>query len=110
MMSYKMPVDMSTVKVGMIFVDTWGYDQTNANFFQVVKVNAKTVSVREIKAREVEDVGGFMTGVKTPIKGAFIGEPTTRSLYMYSGSMFINSQYGSAELWDGKGVAVSHYA
>ena len=37
------------VKVGDIFETSWGYDQTNVNFFQVVKLVGKTsVRVREV--------------------------------------------------------------
>lgn len=37
------------VKVGDIFKTTWGYDDTNTNFFQVVKLcGAESVRVREV--------------------------------------------------------------
>jgi len=42
-----------TVEVGTIFVRTWGYDQTNVNFYQVVEVtpSGKSVKLREIAGR-----------------------------------------------------------
>ena len=41
---------MSTVvKVGDIFRNSWGYEQTTVDFYQVVRVSAKSVWVRRIK-------------------------------------------------------------
>ncbi|AYQ14532.1 hypothetical protein EB670_24360 (plasmid) [Escherichia coli] len=40
-----------TVSVGDIFVSSWGYEQTNVTFYQVLSVHGKkTVTVREIRA------------------------------------------------------------
>lgn len=36
------------VKVGDIFETSWGYDQTNVNFFQVIAVTEKSARVREV--------------------------------------------------------------
>lgn len=42
------------VKVGDIFSASWGYDQTNLNFFQVVKICGKeSVRVREVSLPRV---------------------------------------------------------
>lgn len=99
------------VKVGDIFVATWGYDQTNANFFQVVKVGAKSVSVREIKGRIDNPNDQSMTGSSLPIKNSFKGAPKTRKLYEYSGEPRFNAgdSMGSARPWNGRPVAVSWY-
>lgn len=43
-------------KVGDIFVASWGYDQTNVDFYEVVGVPTnKSVRVREIMAQKVAD-------------------------------------------------------
>lgn len=58
------------VKIGDIFYSSWGYDQTNINFYQVVKTTERTVTVQEIAgAKEYE---GDMHGNKTAIKDSFI--------------------------------------
>jgi len=99
-------------RIGDIFVATWGYDQTNANFFQVVKVTSKSVSVRPIKSRRKEDPPGSMSGYAMPIKNSFTGSAKTKRIYYYDGrEMFKASEsMGSAEKWDGKPVAISWYA
>ena len=98
-------------KVGDIFVATWGYDQTNADFFQVVKTTDKSVSVRHIKSRQKIE-GKTMIGTVVPIKNAFDGESHTRRIYIYEGrEMFqAGESYGSAELWNGRPVNISTYA
>ena len=36
------------VQVGDIFQSSWGYDQTNVSFFQVISVTEKSAKVREV--------------------------------------------------------------
>ena len=102
-----------TIKKGDIFVATWGYDQTNATFFQVIGTTGKSVVVRQIEKKETPDEGGFMTGNVTPIRNKFMGEAKTKRLQdnKYFGIGFrAGDSYGFAEKWDGEPVAVSHYA
>ena len=44
------------VRIGDIFAASWGYDQTNVNFFQVIEVKGKFATVREI-AQHCEERG-----------------------------------------------------
>ena len=41
-------VNIYGIKVGDVFYSSWGYDQTNVNFFQVVEIKEKMVKIREI--------------------------------------------------------------
>lgn len=53
------------VKVGDIFKTSWGYDDTNTNFFQVVKLcGAESVRVREVYLPIVSEVQGFLSSNK----------------------------------------------
>jgi hypothetical protein len=49
----------------------WGYDQTNREFYQVVKVSGANVTVRQIAAETVAT--GDMTARVIPLPGDFIG-------------------------------------
>ena len=50
------PVNDYGVKVGDLFYSSWGYEQTNVDFFQVVELVGKTsVRVREVNPPIVED-------------------------------------------------------
>ncbi|MGG5276313.1 hypothetical protein [Pseudomonas syringae pv. coryli] len=54
---------------------SWGYDQTNVDFYQVTAVvTDKTVELRKIAAERVEK-GGHMAGECVPLVGVFTGEP-----------------------------------
>jgi hypothetical protein len=46
------------IAIGDIFYSSWGYDQTNVDFYKVVSKTAKKVIVREVKS---ERVGGDKT-------------------------------------------------
>jgi len=62
------------VKVGDIFKSSWGYDQTNVDYYQVVKLCGKSMAeVREI-AQDQEETG-FMSGWCVPHPGMFLDDP-----------------------------------
>jgi hypothetical protein len=41
-------------QVGDVIVNTWGYEQTNVEFYHVVKVGNKTIEIVQVRASEVE--------------------------------------------------------
>lgn len=99
------------IKVGDIYVATWGYDQTNATFFQIVKVREKTISVRKIRSNEKVD-GQTMVGYSTPIRDAFDGGIQTKRIIVYDGQECFRAgeSFGLARPWNGEPVAISTYA
>jgi hypothetical protein len=72
------------VEVGDVFVSTWGYDQTNVDYYQVVAVSGQMATVRAIKGEGEDD--GFMTGKCVPVPDQFCGEPRRVKLQKYSDS------------------------
>jgi len=62
--------------VGDVLSTCWGYDQTNREFYQVVRVKGANVTVRQIAAETVAT--GDMTARVIPLPGEFIGEEITR--------------------------------
>ena len=61
-----MPNNKYGVKVGDIFKATWGYDDTNTNFFQVVKLcGAESVRVREVALPIVTETRTWGSSSKT---------------------------------------------
>lgn len=46
-----------TFEVGQIFYDSWGYDQTNIDFFKIIEVKEKSVVIQEIGAASVPGTG-----------------------------------------------------
>ena len=63
------------VKVGDIFVCSWGNEQTNIDYYQVVKILPKSVVIQAIGATCVYE--GPMHGQSMPVKDQFKGEERT---------------------------------
>ena len=112
----KMTTTTEGIKVGDYFYSSWGYDQTNIDFFEVVAVTAKSVRVRKVYAPCVES-NGYQDAVVPgkPVKGAWVKQnghevydPEAVETKMYrvndwSGTKsFTWRSYANAYLWDGK--------
>lgn len=63
--------------VGDVLVSSWGYDQTNVDFYEVVGFSGKS-SVKLRKIRGEKKYNGSMTGHIVPQSGDFIGEEFTK--------------------------------
>jgi hypothetical protein len=60
-------------KVGDVLVSSWGWEQTNVQFYQVVALVGKcSVALRELDQEKVET--GFMSGTTKPIPDQFISD------------------------------------
>lgn len=100
------------VKVGDIFHYSWGYDQTNCDFFQVINLKNKTVTIREIASKHSDrESGNSMAAFVLPVKDNFTGEPMKKRLQFWSSKPYIRmASYGTASLWGGKECYSSWYA
>lgn len=58
------------LKVGDILVASWGYDQTNINFYEVVKVTAKSAYLLEVQSTRVGDSGIY--NLMKPVPGKYV--------------------------------------
>lgn len=88
------------LQVGSVLVSSWGYDQTNVNWYQVTAVvSAKTVVVREIAGRTIPaaDGGSAMSGYSTPCLNQFVGE----SVRVRAGRHGVAVKSYRAAPWDG---------
>ena len=59
---------------GDIFKSSWGYDQTNIDYYEVISVSKKMLTVCQIKAVSSGEEG-FMTARCVPAPGEFKGKP-----------------------------------
>lgn len=76
------------INVGDVFVDSWGWEQTNVDLYQVVaKPSAKTLIVREIATERVEgsEVSHGMACDVKAVVGEFIGEEKKVRVNSYGG-------------------------
>lgn len=101
------------VKIGDIFVYSWGYEQTNINYFQVVALKGeKSVVIREI-AKEIVNVDGYESYKVVPRKNEFLDKKkgflkdneigaTKLVKGLKNGTIYINIEsFGFCSLWDG---------
>jgi hypothetical protein len=79
-----------TLKVGDILVSSWGYDQTNIDFYQVTRVvGPMSVEIRAIGSKSLGE-DGFMTAKCVAVPDAFKGKRmrkkanSTNSVYIAS--------------------------
>jgi len=101
---------IDNVKIGDIFHHSWGYDQTNVDYYQVIEKNGRMLTLREVAAVSVGK-DGFMCDHCIAGKDQFKGEPFTKLLQFSGKTPYITiSSYGWCSLWDGKENYRSWYA
>jgi hypothetical protein len=96
------------MKTGDILYSSWGYEQTNIDFYEVVKASAKTVTVRKIKSAKTYT--GDMTGKSEPMPGEYVGEEMRRKVLDYSGEFISINYCANARPYNGKPKNFSCYA
>jgi hypothetical protein len=106
------PEQLESVKPGHIFVSSWGYEQTNVDFYEVVSRSGQTVTVREISQRVAgTETGNGMADYRLPVAGSFCGEPFKKRLNFWRGQAGIKiSSFQHASTWNGQEMYCSWYA
>ncbi len=87
-----------SLKKGDILSSSWGYDQTNIDFYEVTDVKGKQVVLREISSKVVGDSGNYEKVV--PVPGKYVGPPIRKT--PREGNSVSISSFQSASPWDGK--------
>lgn len=94
-------------KVGDILYSSWGYDQTNIDFYKVLAVTKASVKIAEIPSRVVADNGPSVS-VMPDTNAAPTGKVMTKRFRTDTwhgrseGYRVKISDYATAHLWDGK--------
>lgn len=94
---------------GVILYTSWGYDQTNTEFYLVKEAPSKCfVTLQQIAAPLVKGEEGYMSGRRFPDPELLVGEPFRRKVDMSGAraSVRIDSVV-TAWVWDGKEKSVS---
>jgi hypothetical protein len=87
-------------KEGSILYSSWGYDQTNVDFYQVTKISGAVITVRPIKSDILDSPGGSRDDRVVALPNAFSG-PEIRLRPTSSG---VSIKGHRASLWDGRPV------
>jgi hypothetical protein len=87
-----------TLKEGDILYSSWGYDQTNIDFYQVTAVGEKSVKIRQIASKTLSSDGSGSDKV-VAVPNHFTGEPMTK--IVRKGNVVSIASYANAYPWDG---------
>jgi hypothetical protein len=96
-------------KEGDILNTDWGWEQTNVDFYQVVRATEKSVWLREID-NEATYSNKTMTGKKTPIPGKFVNENVFKRKMPHKGRAVYITDFIPAYRWNGLPKDYSSYA
>jgi hypothetical protein len=99
-------------KIGDIIYNSWGYEQTNIDFYQVVEVLNKKIRVKAISKNYKESQ--FMAGHSTPIKNSFSSDEKGFLLTVRISGKYVclsgGASYYSFHMYENKPLYESHYA
>ena len=100
-----------SLKVGDILTSSWGYEQTNYDFYEVVALNGKSMVTLRKLARKSDETG-WLRGTTVPVPGQYVGEPFRRkaSASSYNEAYVSINSYAGAWKWDGKPENYTAYA
>lgn len=99
--------------IGTILESSWGYDQTNVEFYEVVGYTPsnKSVKLRSLSLMTVAGSEGFMSDKVLPSTNTVSDIFTRRILTKYDGKPQVKIHYSSyASEWDGTPKYRSWYA
>ena len=97
------PVCLQGPHTGRIY-SSWGWEQTNIDFYQVVAIRGSAVDLRKLDQRTTED--GYMCGTTVPLPDVFKG--TTHTHRLSKNYIRIDS-CRTAWKWDGQPLRCSWY-
>lgn len=117
-------------QVGDIITNSWGYDQTNVDAYQVVEVGKKSVKLRSIGIESAPNSPSYPHGMAemvVPVKDKFLSKssheghykdgnpPFTKIIKAYKERdgklrVYVNFKYGSGSKWTGEPLYNSWYA
>lgn len=99
-------------QVGKIVYATWGYEQTNVNFFVITKRTAAFVTLQPIGS--IKEQTAYLAGKCTPNPKDVLDEkPIRRKLAHRDGKVIgcsFRESYGWISAWHGNPVGYSEYA
>ena len=109
------PVNKYGVKVGDVFYESWGYEQTNIDFWQVVKLRGETqIVLHAISSTAVEE-RGFCSVMVKPIKNSwarhYAGEEIVKTVKGTARNPYCSMKYGNLYRtgWDTVHNETSYY-
>lgn len=95
-----------SLQVGQVLFSSWGYDQTNVDFYQVVAVRGALVDLRKLEKDSVHV--GHMSAHVRPKENAFVGDLLSGK--KPNGMNTLKVDGISLSPWNGKTLTATSYA
>jgi hypothetical protein len=105
----------TSYEVGAILYDSWGYEQTNIDYYCIIERKGDWLTLLPMKADSASEGPLSMCTIETPLIIDDSNKPIRKKLKIFDGkeSGFSFRNYcggGWCKLWDGKSKIASHYA
>lgn len=102
-------------KPGAVLVETWGWEQTNKDFYQIAERKGDwltLIPIEAIQTREKDYPGGTdaMSGTSMPTSPPDNAKPFRRKLAISNGRTIAKIKHGYLKLWNGTPEAWTDYA
>lgn len=94
--------------VGTILYTSWGYDQTNIDFYQITQRRGQSTLVLQ-KLQTNEETIAWCESKVTPRAGEFTNDPAITCRVNKYGKASV-AKYASLHLWDGQPKHATSYA
>ena len=90
------------ISVGDVVVNSWGWEQTNQDAYQVTKRTRCTVTLQRIKTQKTATPPGLssMSARVIPVRGEFI--ETESPITLRIGKYGIKFKHGGFDVWNGQ--------
>jgi len=98
-------------QLGDILASSWGYDQTNIDFYEVVGITAKSIKIIKIgQSRTDENTGHYLSEYVVPDRKARGTNVMTKRIQPGTDSPFISiNSFAIARKWNGTPLFQSHW-
>ncbi len=107
-----MPIEaMTKYEKGAIISFSWGYEQTNIDFFRIIDRKGDWCTLQKLNAARTENSTTSMVGTIVPLDETADEKPIRRKIHRRDGQEigFAIKRYGWASLWDGEPEHYSSY-
>jgi hypothetical protein len=100
-------------EAGAILESSWGYEQTNIDFYVILNINPESGYCKVLPLEKISSpLSEGMTRQNTPGEIDFSEKPTKKKIKKSGSGQMIGFSMGNGwcSLWDGKPATSSHYA
>lgn len=96
------------IETNSILKSSWGYDQTNIDFYEVIKVKNGWATIQKIGTDIVEQ-NGFLSESVVPATESKIGKPFRRKIHAFQSGDYVGiSSYAGGSVWNGTPATQTH--